>query len=142
INALWFISLVLSLSSALVGIVCVQWIRQYIQEHDLTATQWLKQRQILCDGLEAWHVRLFIVSLPVMLQLAVALFFVGMLVFLWNMNLSVALPVTIVTIVPLIFLLVTPFIPVLQTLYARHPFTFRDHNLCPYKTHQGLLLSK
>jgi len=86
INALWFLSITTSLSAALIGLLCQQWIRAYQRDASMSAKDSLRLRQMRFQGLEAWHVSHIIASLPIIIQAAVWLFFAGMLDLLWSLN--------------------------------------------------------
>ena len=62
-----------------------------------------RQRKI--DGLEKWPFRLFIESLPVMLQIALLLLSCGLSRYVWSVNLSVARVVISFTVLGVIFYL-------------------------------------
>ncbi|EIW62046.1 uncharacterized protein TRAVEDRAFT_91546, partial [Trametes versicolor FP-101664 SS1] len=91
LNALWFSSLILSLSSASVGIMVKQWINEYnggISSGNSRKTAQLRQYRL--NGLIAWRVRDIVMVIPVLLQLALALFLAGMLILLWTLDPTVA----------------------------------------------------
>ncbi|KDR70536.1 hypothetical protein GALMADRAFT_15902, partial [Galerina marginata CBS 339.88] len=83
INIFWFISLVFSLTTVLVGIISLQWLREH-QEYPKSLSS--KERFALFNmrarGLEAWYVPQVFAALPVLLQFALVLFFVGLVDFL------------------------------------------------------------
>ncbi|EJD48863.1 hypothetical protein AURDEDRAFT_29010, partial [Auricularia subglabra TFB-10046 SS5] len=64
INAYWFLSLALSLSAALVGILAKQWIREYDRDAGRTHPEALGVRQMKFDGLGAWKVPEIVSSVP------------------------------------------------------------------------------
>ena len=76
INVLWFISLVLSLTTALIGIVSLQWLREHRRyPNTLSSRDKFAIFNMRKEGLTAWYVPQIISSLPVLLQLALVLFF-------------------------------------------------------------------
>ena len=56
-----------------------------------------RERHIKFVGLRKWGFHLIMASLPVMLQFALLLFFIGIIVFLWDLNISAAGVVLAVT---------------------------------------------
>ncbi|KIY66509.1 hypothetical protein CYLTODRAFT_339458, partial [Cylindrobasidium torrendii FP15055 ss-10] len=82
VNALWFTSLTLSLSSALFAVLSKQWIRQYSSFISGSARERAFIRQFRYDGMEKWAVRTIIGLLPTVLHLALGLFLLGLVIFL------------------------------------------------------------
>ncbi|ESK94074.1 hypothetical protein Moror_12819 [Moniliophthora roreri MCA 2997] len=87
VNCLWFLSLILSLTSALFGLLCKQWLREH-QRDTQTSTpgEELALRQLRRESFEKWGVSSFLSALPILLEVALLLFFVGVLDLLWNRN--------------------------------------------------------
>ncbi|PFH47002.1 hypothetical protein AMATHDRAFT_7186 [Amanita thiersii Skay4041] len=94
INITWFLSLVLCLSTVVVGILCFQWLREFSQERPLSSEEAVMDRQMRYEGLLAWKVPEVISTLPVVLQLSVFLFFAGILDLLWSLHHIVAAFIT------------------------------------------------
>ncbi|KAI0359325.1 hypothetical protein OH77DRAFT_1018655 [Trametes cingulata] len=104
VNTLWFSSLVLSLSSASVGIMVKQWLNEFKSglPSDKTASEKgesrkgrdtlesARLRQYRLNNLEKWRVHLVVLAIPVLLQLALAFFLAGMLVLVWSLHPTVA----------------------------------------------------
>ncbi|KIY71979.1 hypothetical protein CYLTODRAFT_326310, partial [Cylindrobasidium torrendii FP15055 ss-10] len=82
VNGLWFTSLVLSLSSALLAVLSKQWLRQYTSFISGSARDRALIRQFRYDGMEKWAVRTIIGLLPTILHLALGLFLLGLVIFL------------------------------------------------------------
>ncbi|KAF5325012.1 hypothetical protein D9619_009810 [Psilocybe cf. subviscida] len=147
INIFWFISLILSLTAALVGIITLQWLREH-QRYDNT----LKSQQQMAifnarvHSLEEWYVPQIFAGLPLLLQGALVLFFAGMVEFLFSLRLEVAIPVTLSICVPLIFLIVTTLLPTLQVYILQYPFRLSINDKvpspCPYKSPQSLIFRR
>ncbi|ESK83416.1 hypothetical protein Moror_15601 [Moniliophthora roreri MCA 2997] len=85
INVFWFLSLIFSLTSALFGLLCKQWVREH-QRDTTTRTpgEALALRQLRRDSFEKWGVSSFLSALPILLEVALLFFFVGVLDLLWN----------------------------------------------------------
>lgn len=147
INIFWFISLVLSLTAALIGIITLQWLREH-QRYDTA----LKPRETMAnlnarlDSLERWYVPQIFAGLPLLLQGALVLFFVGMIEFLFALRLEVAVPVTFAVCIPLIFLIATTMLPFLQICILQDAFRLSINNNipspCPYKSPQSLIFRR
>ncbi|ESK87680.1 hypothetical protein Moror_1884 [Moniliophthora roreri MCA 2997] len=85
INCFWFLSLIFSLTSALFGLLCKQWLREHQRDPPTrTPGEALALRQLRRDSLEKWGVPSFLSALPILLEVALLLFFVGILDLLWN----------------------------------------------------------
>ena len=125
INILWFASLVLSLVSASIGILTKQWLREYISNTASSARENARIRQLRYEGFVTWRIPLTIALLPILLQIALALFFIGLLDLLWSLDRSVASVITVIVTISLSFLVVTTLLP-----------TIRGD--CPYKSPQAL----
>ncbi|KAI3620858.1 hypothetical protein WG66_006300 [Moniliophthora roreri] len=85
INCFWFLSLIFSLTSALFGLLCKQWVREHQRDtHTRTPGEALALRQLRRESFEKWGVSSFLSALPILLEVALLLFFVGVLDLLWN----------------------------------------------------------
>ena len=127
VNTLWFLSLVIALITASLGILVKQWLRELLsyKTHDPKAR--LKLRFFREAGLERWKVFAIASSLPLLLQLALLLFFIGLGLFLHQQDPIVAwvttgamalwLAVFLFTIIMPMFSSQCPYkIPMLNTL--------------------------
>ncbi|PPQ75728.1 hypothetical protein CVT24_002581 [Panaeolus cyanescens] len=137
INTVWFLSLTLSLTTVLIGILCLQWLREFQRDAALPHKEAVALRQMRYEGLLHWKVPEILSVLPILLQLSLILFFMGLLELLWTRNRTVAIFVSAVIAVVMLFLGITTALPALQ-----HAFT-RDNHLripqCPYKSPQSWL---
>lgn len=90
INTLWFSSLICSLSAASIGMMVKQW----LHENELglfgTSRDIARLRQYRYEALRKWHVGTIVALLPILLQLASALFLAGLLLLLWSLHYIVA----------------------------------------------------
>ncbi|KAK0476204.1 hypothetical protein IW261DRAFT_1289003, partial [Armillaria novae-zelandiae] len=82
VNGLWFTSLSLSLSAALISVLVKQWLHHYMILPSGTPRERSRIRQYRYMGLHKWQVPLIIGLLPMFMHLALAFFFVGLVVFL------------------------------------------------------------
>ena len=116
VNVLWFMSLIISLTCALLATLLQQWARRYLR---LTETQYslhkrARIRAFFAEGLEKWSFPWVVEALPGLLHLSVFLFFAGLPIFLFGINQTVftavlscvgtsGLSYLLVTFMPLVF---------------------------------------
>ncbi|SJL12542.1 uncharacterized protein ARMOST_15970 [Armillaria ostoyae] len=75
LNSLWFVSLTLSLITALVAVLVKQWLHQYVAiVSDSSAHGRARIRHLRYAGLQTWQVPMIIGLLPVLLHVSLALF--------------------------------------------------------------------
>ncbi|KAN0116055.1 hypothetical protein V8E52_006361, partial [Russula decolorans] len=86
VNSLWFLSLVISLSCALLATSLHQWARRYIrltQPARCSPEKRARMRAFFADGLDNMHVPWAVEGLPTLLHLSLFLFFGGLVIFLF-----------------------------------------------------------
>ncbi|KAK0498763.1 hypothetical protein EDD18DRAFT_1070521, partial [Armillaria luteobubalina] len=86
VNGLWFMSLFLSLSTALVAVLVKQWLHHYLALPSGTPRERSHVRQYRYGGFQTWHVLVIIGLLPVLMHLALGIFFVGLVIFLVSLR--------------------------------------------------------
>ncbi|EIN09794.1 hypothetical protein PUNSTDRAFT_133564 [Punctularia strigosozonata HHB-11173 SS5] len=87
INTLWFLSLVLALASALLGIFVKQWLREYMSWINISPVQHAIQlRDFRYEAFQRWKVPAIVTLVPGLLQVAVVLFFGGLVALLWPID--------------------------------------------------------
>ncbi|KAK0474781.1 hypothetical protein IW261DRAFT_524892 [Armillaria novae-zelandiae] len=121
VNGLWFISLFLSLTTALVAFLVNQWIRYYVALPSGTARDHSLTRQFRYVGFQEWRVKVIIGLLPVLMHLALAIFLVGLIIFLHPLQAALSWVICVGTV-----LLYTAY--VVATIL---PIIFPQ---CPYQT--------
>ncbi|CAA7267127.1 unnamed protein product [Cyclocybe aegerita] len=116
VNVCWFLSLVVSLTAVLIGIVSLQWLREHQSYPEyFSAEQTLTLLHMRTKMLETWRVSAFFSSLPVLLQAAVILFFVGLADFLHSLHIAkVTIPVILMIAISITFLFTTTIMPTLH----------------------------
>lgn len=121
INTLWFLSLILSLSAALLGILAKQWCREYLKWYSVLspARENIMLRQLRYEAWQEWHVTSQIAAIPALLELSLILFFVGLVVYSWTLQVTVF---GFVTSAVCIILIVTLASTLLPTFYRRSPY--------------------
>ncbi|KAI0252033.1 hypothetical protein BJV78DRAFT_1154009 [Lactifluus subvellereus] len=88
VNALWSLSLVISLVCALLATLLQQWARRYLR---ITQTahnprRRARIRELMVKGVEKLRLRWMVEALPALLHVSVFLFLSGFVIFLYNIN--------------------------------------------------------
>lgn len=110
VNTLWFAGLVISLLTASFGIFSKQWLREYqVNEH--TPDIHLHLRFFRAEGAKKWHLFELIAILPLLLQLSMLLFFIGLTEFLSPFDPHVDSVVTILIILWVFFVIAMTLSP-------------------------------
>ncbi|KAF7789388.1 hypothetical protein EIP86_000332 [Pleurotus ostreatoroseus] len=121
VNSLWFASLICSLVAASLGMLVKQWLREYLAVDYLSPQARVRIRQFRWEGLKQWRVFEIAALLPLLLQIALGLFFLGICFFTLSINTTVGWTST-----PLVLAWVTFFtFTVLAPAISAH---------CPFKT--------
>ncbi|QRV79750.1 transmembrane protein [Ceratobasidium sp. AG-Ba] len=128
VNALWFLSLSLSVAVSLIAMLAKDWARSYVAELTGQPYQQARKRQRRWDGLREWKVPEVIQFLPSILHLSLLLFAIGLTVYLWNVHIGAAIPVLVVTVTAVIVYVVSTILPL------------RDEH-CPYSTPLSKLIA-
>ncbi|KAL1754588.1 hypothetical protein FB107DRAFT_291510 [Schizophyllum commune] len=81
VNGLWLTSLTFALLTALVSVLAKQWIQHYSSLSGGSPRNRAHLRQYRFEGFERWKVRAIIGFLPVLLTVALLLFFAGLIVY-------------------------------------------------------------
>ena len=129
-QSILFASLSITLLVAFVAVLGKQWIMYYTRATTFgNIIDRGKERQVKFAGFRKWGFRLIMELLPVMLQLALLLFGVALVVYLWDLNVSIAGVVLVVTSIGLAF-------------YTCITLTATIYSDCPFKTPLSVLLRK
>jgi len=141
INILWFLSLIFSLTTVLIGIISLQWLREHLRPHtDLEPQIAFSLHHLNVESLDRWYLPQIFTALPLLLQLALVLFLAGILDFLWSLNSTVAIPIAVAVGSSLFFLLCTTVLPTTQSLLLflpRLPWGNMPRSPCPYRSPQS-----
>ncbi|KAG8754811.1 hypothetical protein FRC12_011081 [Ceratobasidium sp. 428] len=125
VNALWYLSLTLSVAVSLVAMVSKSWCNVFMSNR--TGSDKYEQgrrRQRKWNAIETWGMQNVFVYLPTLMHLALRKLFAqpdGLSVYLWDICISVAAPVLFVTVV-------------FVSLYAVATILPLVHQDCPYST--------
>ncbi|KAH9475301.1 hypothetical protein JR316_0012412 [Psilocybe cubensis] len=150
INTVWFISLVLSLTTVLIGTISLQWLREHQSFAELSPREKYAVYHMRYQSLIVWHVDKIFATLPLLLQCSLVLFLIGIIDFLHSItagNWTVTIPVTIVVGFTFLFLIATAMLPSLQALSLYFDFSTGHRrpgrgqvippSPCPYKSPQS-----
>ncbi|TFY54876.1 hypothetical protein EVJ58_g8596 [Rhodofomes roseus] len=116
IATLWFMSLVLSLSAASIALAVNQWLNFHAEQAGLrSAAQKLWTWQLRRDALNKWKVEFIVSLLPCLLQVALVLFLIGIVGYLWVLGTDIAVPSAVFITLLFLFLIATSLLPALVT---------------------------
>ncbi|KAH8989302.1 hypothetical protein EDB83DRAFT_2239628 [Lactarius deliciosus] len=116
VNAYWFMSLVFSISAALLATLVQQWVRDYMHvfQRYSNPLKSARLRQYLYEGAEGWYMPVVAESVPGLVHVSLFLFFLG----LGDSLLAVHTTVAVTTIVPItvcgLLYVLTMFAPILN----------------------------
>ncbi|KAF7344158.1 hypothetical protein MVEN_01706000 [Mycena venus] len=122
-NTLWFISLGLSLTCALVATLVEQWAREFMHKADMRSAPAIRARvfSYLYYGLKRFKMHTVVGVIPLLLHTSLLFFFAGLVAFLIPVNIVVTLVTAI-----LLFILAAVYL-----LLTSLPLVYVD---CPYQT--------
>ncbi|KAJ7658260.1 hypothetical protein DFH06DRAFT_1044739, partial [Mycena polygramma] len=122
-NVLWFISLGLSLTCALIATLLEQWARDFLHRADMRSSPVIRARafSFLYYGLKRFRMHAVVEIIPLLLHASLLLFFMGLTAFLVPVN------IVITAVVGTILFIVTAVYALLTLL----PLVHLD---CPYRT--------
>ncbi|KAL1755117.1 hypothetical protein FB107DRAFT_214210, partial [Schizophyllum commune] len=120
-NGLWYTSLALSLSVALLAVLVKEWIQAYASSTSGDPKNQALVRQFRFSGIERWNVPLIIGFLPTLLHLALFLFFVGLSIYTFTFDQTIAWVVLGISATVFLLYFMATILPI-----------FDDQ--CPYKT--------
>ncbi|KAG7446523.1 uncharacterized protein BT62DRAFT_919797 [Guyanagaster necrorhizus] len=113
VNGLWFAALACSLSTALISMLAKQWLQVYVPHVSGTLRYRSRQRQSRYMQLEAWHVPAIIDALPLLLHVALLLFFAGLIVLMWTADLVITIATWVIVAFAYIFYLISVCLPLM-----------------------------
>ena len=129
-QSILFASLSITLLVAFIAVLGKQWIMYYTRVASFgNIVDRGKERQAKLTGFEEWGFHFVVESLPVVLQLALLLFGVALVIYLWDLSVSAADVVLVVTSIGLAFY---TCVGVNATIYGD----------CPFKTPLSVLLTR
>ncbi|KAH9167865.1 hypothetical protein EDB89DRAFT_1649267 [Lactarius sanguifluus] len=123
VNVMWFLSLILSLSCALLATLVQQWARRYLEyaQHRGAPRRQARIRAYMFEGVEQFRLSQTVEAIPLLLHTSVFLFFAGLVDFLVPINKVVAFSALGCVVV---FALIYAILTLLPSLHLN----------CPYRT--------
>lgn len=114
VNALWFLSITLSLGASTWAILCQEWCVLHLRgRKPEDYAEMATKRQRTLEAIKAWKMKTLVVSIPVVLHLSVFLFLAGLWLRLASKNralgLAVGIPATIIFATYVVFTLLPVF---------------------------------
>ncbi|KAN0139070.1 hypothetical protein V8E53_003072 [Lactarius tabidus] len=91
VNALWFLSLLISLTCALLVTLLQQWARRYLKvtQSRYSPHKRARIRAFFAEGVEKCLLPWAVEALPTLLHISLFLFFAGLVLFLYNVNMTI-----------------------------------------------------
>ena len=111
LNVFWFTGLIFSLASATLGIIVKQWLKQFSMGLYGSSREIARRRQYRLQKLEKWKVPFIVSILPLLLQIALVLFLVGLIIFLYTIHHALTIIVATFTSVLLGLIFLAAVIP-------------------------------
>ncbi|KAF8751061.1 hypothetical protein RHS01_08793 [Rhizoctonia solani] len=93
INTLWYTSLTLSIATAFMAMLAKDWCYSFGAKRTGHPFDQAHRRQRKWELIERWKMQELIQALPFMIHLSLLLFSVGLCVYLWDLNHTVAIPI-------------------------------------------------
>jgi len=137
VNAMWLMSLVLSLTSALLATLLQQWARIYIETPQVKnlASERARVRSFLFLGTREYNMRLAVEMAPTLLHFSLFLFFAGLILFFFTIHKAVAMAVSVsVGVFAVMYVTLT----ILPYFGDKCPYRTPMSNLCWYPWHTFL----
>jgi hypothetical protein len=132
-------SLILSLTTVLVGTIALQWLREHQSYPGVSPKETLAILHMRSESLEAWYVPQIFSTLPLLLQGALVLFFAGLIDFTLPLGTKLTAPVACTIALILLFLAATTALPAFQSLFLFSGHSSRDAvpTPCAFKSPQS-----
>jgi hypothetical protein len=123
LNGIWFVSLGLTLSTALITGMIKQWLHFYLADISGTPKDRASTRQFRYAGLSIWGVPTIIKLLPILMNTSLLLFFIGLALFTQGLTGAEGITAVVIFMTSVLFLfyLVSSLLPIWKPQ-------------CPYKT--------
>ncbi|QRV94412.1 transmembrane protein [Ceratobasidium sp. AG-Ba] len=97
VNILWLLSLSLSVAVSLIAMLAKEWCYKFMTGRSGPTYNQARRRQQKWDGIEKWKMQEMLSYLPGLMHCALLFFAVGLCIYLWDIHVGVAIPVTAVT---------------------------------------------
>jgi hypothetical protein len=149
LNVFFFLSLILSLTTVLIGTISLQWLREHQSYPNLSPKEKAAILHMRSEALETWYVPVIFSALPLLLQGALVLFLAGLVDFSLPLGLNLIIPVSVVVGLTLLFLGTTTVLPAFQGLsfflrrsykHVPTPFPFKSPQSHAFRILAGSML--
>ena len=119
VNALWFLSITLSLGASTWAMLCQEWCAVHLRgRHPEDYTEMATKRQRAFEAIKKWKMKTLVISIPVILHLSVFLFLAGLWLRLADKNRVLGLVIG----VPAAIIVATYIILTLLPVFTDAPF--------------------
>ncbi|QRW14347.1 phosphatidylinositol phosphatase PTPRQ [Ceratobasidium sp. AG-Ba] len=139
VNALWFLSLGLSVAVSLVAMLSKSWCSSFMSRRSGPKYEQGRRRQHKWTGIEWWGMQSMFLYLPVLIHLALLLFAIGLALYLWDINMRVACPVVGLVATSVLLYATATFLPL---VYEDCPYSTPLSKLFKYAPDTALLLGR
>ncbi|KAF8521790.1 hypothetical protein BU17DRAFT_16086, partial [Hysterangium stoloniferum] len=102
VNCLWFISLGLTLFSALCAVLAKEWLAKYIPVSPGSRSSDACQRLLRVRRAQQWRLESVVTGIPLLIQLALFLFCAGLVLFTWNSSVALGILMLFLTILAIV----------------------------------------
>ncbi|KAH9052787.1 hypothetical protein EDB87DRAFT_1569966 [Lactarius vividus] len=126
VNVFWFMSLVFSISAALLATLVQQWVRDYMHvfQRYSNPLKSARLRQYLYEGAEGWYMPVVAESVPGLVHVSLFLFFIGLGDSLLNVNTTVGVTTVVPISICALLYVFSMFAPVIKPQAPfRNPFS-------------------
>lgn len=119
INGLWFSSLALSLSAALIAMLAKEWLTAFAASRPRSPYDHAVLHQKRLQGLRQWYALQMIDFLPTVIHFALLLFSIGLVLYLWTLDYAIAAAVVLIVGISVLFYAATA---IFASIYPFCPF--------------------
>ncbi|QRV94446.1 phenylalanine-tRNA ligase beta subunit [Ceratobasidium sp. AG-Ba] len=121
VNILWLLSLSLSVAVSLIAMLAKEWCYKFTIGRSGPTYEQARKRQQKWNGIERWKMQEVLSYLPGVMHSALLLFAVGLCIYLRDISMTVAIPVTVITSISGCIYILTTVLPCFD-------------QFCPYST--------
>ncbi|QRV99826.1 phosphatidylinositol phosphatase PTPRQ [Ceratobasidium sp. AG-Ba] len=114
VNTFWFLSLGLSVAVSLVAMLSKSWCNAFMSKRAGMKYQQGRRRQEKWNGIELWGMQNVFVYLPLLMHVALLLFFIGLALYLWGISISVASPIVALAVVSVLVYIIVTILPLVS----------------------------
>jgi len=129
VNCLWFASLSASVGASVGAMICKEWLAQYNSVDPAVGVLGACQRHIRFRAFQRWNAHALVALLFHLLHFSILLFFVGAIVYLWQMDEVVAIFYQVIGAIFCITYTVLTFLPLVTNIPFRPCSTLLFHRL-------------